>query len=330
MGMTLKTLSKGSLFAGQGQSGERDVVQQAQEYLACAACHPVNFKPPSFHMAFYGGITQPLSNALAHHGVIVWGGIVDVDKVLQRLSNLHCFDLASSSKAKDDLECDRVLCDDDLECDGDDSVDNSGGWRENEQTLEVFFSKFQGRRGSDGSGGTKAPKSSLNALDHEECWPGYQNTCDDTCDVDVVVGKSSADTNTPAVLEKKLFDCSIFSTQDNLCNDDVQKPLFVCDSGKQARFIIEESLLSLLLVCQPDYASFNSKTNVKDKTQQQVATVNLDITTLICLISSVCNGNCHLRFTDPILDQQAMEERVSPVLPSLQKFLQGEKTHFFR
>ena len=52
--------------------------------------------------------------------------------------------------------------------------------------------------------------------------------------------------------------------------------------------------------------------------------VNLDITTLITLVSSVCHGGCHFRFKDKVLDQQAAEERQHPSLPDLQAFLQGE------
>ncbi|XP_070183199.1 uncharacterized protein, partial [Littorina saxatilis] len=50
--------------------------------------------------------------------------------------------------------------------------------------------------------------------------------------------------------------------------------------------------------------------------------VNLDITTLITLVSSVCHGGCHFRFKDKVLDQQAAEEREHPSLPDLQQYLQ--------
>ena len=51
--------------------------------------------------------------------------------------------------------------------------------------------------------------------------------------------------------------------------------------------------------------------------------VNLDITSLIALVSSVTNGRCHLIFRDKVLTTQATEEREAPVLPVLNRFLAG-------
>jgi hypothetical protein len=52
---------------------------------------------------------------------------------------------------------------------------------------------------------------------------------------------------------------------------------------------------------------------------------NLDITTLICLCSNLCNGRNECDFSDAVLVQQAIRERASPVLPSINAFLQGER-----
>ncbi|KAH9520077.1 hypothetical protein Btru_059893 [Bulinus truncatus] len=53
--------------------------------------------------------------------------------------------------------------------------------------------------------------------------------------------------------------------------------------------------------------------------------VNLDITSLIALVSSVTNGRCYLVFRDKVLTQQAMEERETPILPMLTDFLKGKE-----
>ena len=53
--------------------------------------------------------------------------------------------------------------------------------------------------------------------------------------------------------------------------------------------------------------------------------VNLDITTLILLISNVSNGHCQFTFSDPVLSQQAAEERSKPSMPHLLQFLNGKK-----
>lgn len=67
-------------------------------------------------------------------------------------------------------------------------------------------------------------------------------------------------------------------------------------------------------LCKDDCSSASS---VIDK-------VNLDITSLITLVSSVTNGGCHFDFSEKVLAMQASEERREPVLPKLKKFLQGE------
>lgn len=67
-------------------------------------------------------------------------------------------------------------------------------------------------------------------------------------------------------------------------------------------------------LCKDDCSSSSS---VIDK-------VNLDITSLITLVSSVTNGGCHFDFSEKVLAMQASEERREPVLPKLKKFLQGE------
>ena len=83
--------------------------------------------------------------------------------------------------------------------------------------------------------------------------------------------------------------------------------------------------VSRILASCPDYSRF-----VCQGPGQELALgahrekVNLDITTLITLVSSVCHGGCHFRFKDKVLDQQAAEERQHPSLPDLQAFLQGE------
>ena len=53
--------------------------------------------------------------------------------------------------------------------------------------------------------------------------------------------------------------------------------------------------------------------------------VNLDITTLISLVSNACHGRCNFIFREHILSEQAAQERQSPLLPKLHAFFKGEK-----
>ncbi|KAF3698481.1 UPF0415 protein C7orf25 -like protein [Channa argus] len=62
--------------------------------------------------------------------------------------------------------------------------------------------------------------------------------------------------------------------------------------------------------------------------QQQVeecGRVNLDITTLITYVSSLSHGRCHFTFREPVLTEQAAQERHLPVLPQLDTFMAGKE-----
>ncbi|XP_074505871.1 UPF0415 protein C7orf25 homolog [Sebastes fasciatus] len=53
--------------------------------------------------------------------------------------------------------------------------------------------------------------------------------------------------------------------------------------------------------------------------------VNLDITTLITYVSSLSHGRCHFTFREPVLTEQAAQERFQHVLPQLDAFMQGKE-----
>ena len=45
---------------GDGGYGEHDIVEQAEHYLQASHQHPVNYKPPTVHVVFYGGVTKAI------------------------------------------------------------------------------------------------------------------------------------------------------------------------------------------------------------------------------------------------------------------------------
>ncbi|XP_071348884.1 UPF0415 protein C7orf25 homolog [Trachinotus anak] len=53
--------------------------------------------------------------------------------------------------------------------------------------------------------------------------------------------------------------------------------------------------------------------------------VNLDITTLITYVSSLSHGRCHFTFREPVLTEQAAQERCLQVLPQLDAFMAGKQ-----
>ena len=60
----------------------------------------------------------------------------------------------------------------------------------------------------------------------------------------------------------------------------------------------------------------------------QFGRVNLDVSALITLVAAVSHGQYNFIFKEPILSEQAAEERVDPVLPKLKKFIQGTVKHW--
>ena len=56
---------------------------------------------------------------------------------------------------------------------------------------------------------------------------------------------------------------------------------------------------------------------------ENIKKVNLDISTLLCLVSNVCHGKCDLVFKDEILSLMAEQERATPLLPELHQFMEG-------
>lgn len=57
---------------------------------------------------------------------------------------------------------------------------------------------------------------------------------------------------------------------------------------------------------------------------EECGRVNLDITTLITYVSSLSHGRCRFTFKEPVLTEQAAQERHLPVLPQLDAFMVGK------
>nr|CAB3227161.1 UPF0415 protein C7orf25 homolog [Phallusia mammillata] len=64
---------------------------------------------------------------------------------------------------------------------------------------------------------------------------------------------------------------------------------------------------------------------VGDQETKLCKKANLDITAMICLVSNLTNGQTDFTFGQPVLDQQAVEERSNPALPVLKDFLKDKK-----
>ncbi|KAM9791782.1 UPF0415 protein C7orf25 homolog [Syngnathus typhle] len=60
---------------------------------------------------------------------------------------------------------------------------------------------------------------------------------------------------------------------------------------------------------------------------EECGRVNMDITALIAYVSSLSHGRCHLSFREPVLTEQAAQERRQPVLPLLDNFMAGKELY---
>ncbi|KAG8227747.1 hypothetical protein J437_LFUL007537 [Ladona fulva] len=61
------------LCTGAGEYGQRNVIDQAKEFLACAKQHPFMFKPPQIVFVFSSGIEESLCELLEDIGVTIVG-----------------------------------------------------------------------------------------------------------------------------------------------------------------------------------------------------------------------------------------------------------------
>ena len=57
--------------------------------------------------------------------------------------------------------------------------------------------------------------------------------------------------------------------------------------------------------------------------------VNLDVTTLIALVSELTHGGCWYKFPEPLISELAEQERLQPLLPELNAFLQGRRMQWW-
>lgn len=77
-----------------------------------------------------------------------------------------------------------------------------------------------------------------------------------------------------------------------------------------------------------DFSQLNQIMSVNSiHTIDSIRKVNIDVSSLITLVSAVAHGRCHFQFQEPILSEQAAEERMDPVLPKLLKIIEGKELY---
>uniref|UniRef100_A0A1A8KWM6 Chromosome 7 open reading frame 25 n=2 Tax=Nothobranchius TaxID=28779 RepID=A0A1A8KWM6_NOTKU len=95
------------------------------------------------------------------------------------------------------------------------------------------------------------------------------------------------------------------------------------EANKEAEEKDEEATAGLTLVERGTvvaHLAFPSQLQV-----EKCNRVNLDITTLITYVSSLSHGRCHFTFREPVLTEQAAQERRQQILPQLDAFMEGKQ-----
>ena len=95
------------------------------------------------------------------------------------------------------------------------------------------------------------------------------------------------------------------------------------DDGKAATVVLPGDQAGITCTSIDECAAGKTSEVSDLEKEDSITKVNLDITTVICLISNLCHGHCNYMFQDDVLSFQAEQERKESVLPALHKFMQG-------
>ncbi|XP_059155669.1 UPF0415 protein C7orf25 homolog [Physella acuta] len=251
------------VWSGQGQFGERDLVDQAEEYLNCAVTHPFNFSIPKVIFAFYNQITKPVAHSLEKLGVAVYGQLDTADGLT----------LTGASQL-------------------DNSIAGSGVTVEDDGTIVQTVSET-----TDNPKTTDQPATPDQPAGTDKQASLHQTPTQEqpvTSRLPVPPASPSHHTTSP-------------------CPHPDHRPN-------------SQALLSKLVSCPPNYSTLLAVTSpTSEAYNPSITRVNLDVTSLIALVSSVTNGRCHLVFRDKVLSEQAAEERLAPVLPLISEYITGKE-----
>ncbi|ESO86314.1 hypothetical protein LOTGIDRAFT_176014 [Lottia gigantea] len=88
------------VWAGKGQFGERDLIEQADEYINCIEIHPINFLSPEIHFLFYNNVTNQMADELESKNIKVFGHRVDVEDDIKLKLKLNDFDKSCEEERK--------------------------------------------------------------------------------------------------------------------------------------------------------------------------------------------------------------------------------------
>ena len=261
---------------------------QANDYLKCASQHPMNYIVPKVHFVFFNSITEPMAETLKQLGIQVWGDIVPVEADTEiKLQSVQ--EIFGNSSESDDCE---TLSD-----------------KQDEDEEEATSVKDQ-----IAASYHKSPAHSSVFLP-SEIPPLYSAEIDKQL---LQVGQSVSNTINKYMQCLKDFAKNELK-QCESANDDTKYMTlpFAVQRYFNSQKLPLDAKVPISVALKPEIDTQN------DDHVSHITRVNLDITTLITLVSAVSHGRCHFVFPEKILTMQAAEERESPVLPRLLNFMEG-------
>ena len=279
-------------------------MEQAEQYQECAAENVFHFATPQIHFIFCSGVTQPMADTLEGIGVLVQGDRVPVDPdIVEKLSLL----------SDDDDDDDEDYDDDDD--DDDDDIPSASD-----------YMKLLGESGNSNSKNNSAVcnKTNLNSQ-------GTAGGCDKLMYPPVmslgsggkpVSAENSQIKNTKEPTDEKSISVTSIGSQANQVSQSTPEESFtaVVDCNRSA---MDNTTHDATFKMSSIATALNS--GAATCSPSVITKVNLDITTLISLVSNVTHGHCDYLFKEKVLTLQAEQERECHLLPQLSDFMKGKE-----
>lgn len=322
------------IWAGKGQYGDRDIVRQAKDYVKCAAEHPINFFVPQIHYAFYNEVTEPMAAALEAIGVKVWGNRIPVSIEVQNQVN-NPENISDEEIQNEDLEDIQDLSDEGVENISDFHIPSASEFMSFSRKGKIDNTKhleYVGLFGDDNeneiddlkhfqeiniSGDTFETDNSKLFNNNELKQEKHHEFCDNQVDCSFKHSGDSTEKEDKNFVETKVQRSNVkhLMAPDNIESKHLEmkrEEMFLTILGNAPVYSFPDIGVDEINKVTPDFVVDVSK-------------VNLDITTMITLVSSITHGGCNYVFREKILSLQAKEERECPVLPELEKYLKDKE-----
>ncbi|XP_064647927.1 UPF0415 protein C7orf25 homolog [Lineus longissimus] len=307
-------------WAGHGQFGQRNIVDQADEYMQYAKQNLVKYIPPKVVFLFISGVTAPIAKELEERGILVHGERLDAGvEVFEQLGDES--DLGNDSDCFEGEENSDEGCDLDMETSAIVESQKRGSYKKLTDT-----ESDNNEKGDVGGLSTSVSVSVTTVTS------GADSSCsvlNDGASVSsgVAASKPAMSPITLASFDEKEFSHSmkqiILRLGASLCEEDEDQyheqnrekdnasswPNISCHTGAQMSTGLPLTLPSLL------------------PAPPVIRKVNFDITTLICMVSNLTHGGCDFVFKEQILTDQARQERERPLLPKLLEFIKDKECY---